>query len=339
MPIAQVDLPDAAILSHYQKPESDGKLSVERPALRQAAGAAARSLGVHRRRAGRLAAPAAAQRSAAPISAIELRSRSLRVDLSRTVHFCGYDDPSHTGMHQGRVGSMPEKPPADFVNRRGFLSAAGLAGAGLAMSRHASRGRGGQARSAYHRNAGLAAPSRRWRGQASLWIAVAVREERDPAQRALADGVSRIVGQLHAAARTRWNHHAVGPVLRAPSWRCRRDRPGETPPDDQRPGGKTAGVHHGRHQADAAHQPDLLPRMRGQFRHGMARRAAERLPVHARHDSQRDVHRRSAEGAAGRGRPAAERQMADARGRRRIGHEPLAADRKGVLAMCCSPLP
>ena len=31
---------------------------------------------------------------------------------------------------------MPEKPPADSVNRRGFLTAAGLAGAGLAM--HAS---------------------------------------------------------------------------------------------------------------------------------------------------------------------------------------------------------
>ena len=33
---------------------------------------------------------------------------------------------------------MREKSPADLVSRRGFLSAAGLAGAGIAMSRRAS---------------------------------------------------------------------------------------------------------------------------------------------------------------------------------------------------------
>ncbi len=41
-------------------------------------------------------------------------------------------------------------------------------------------------------------------------------------------------------------------------------------------------------------------RMRSQFRHGMARRTAQRLPVHARHGPLRDVHRRAAEDPARR---------------------------------------
>ena len=44
-----------------------------------------------------------------------------------------------------------------------------------------------------------------------------------------------------------------------------------------------------------------LPGMRGELRHGVARRAAQRLPVHPRHDPQRHVHRRDAEGRPGRG--------------------------------------
>ena len=42
----------------------------------------------------------------------------------------------------------------------------------------------------------------------------------------------------------------------------------------------------------------LFLRMRGQFRHGMARRAAQWLPIHARHGALRDVYRRAAQDAA-----------------------------------------
>src|SRR6266496_5272310 len=41
-------------------------------------------------------------------------------------------------MQDRKVSSMREKSLTDLVNRRGFLSAAGLAGAGIAMSRRAS---------------------------------------------------------------------------------------------------------------------------------------------------------------------------------------------------------
>ena len=75
----------------------------------------------------------------------------------------------------------------------------------------------------------------------------------------------------------------------------------------------------------AARQPRLLLRMRGEFRHGMARRAAQRLPIHARHGPLRDVHRRAAEGPARGGRAEAQRQMAPARRRRRRRYDALAA--------------
>ena len=71
----------------------------------------------------------------------------------------------------------------------------------------------------------------------------------------MADRLAGILGQLHAAARARRHHHAVGPVLRAPSRRHRRDRSGQSPADDPRAGRQAAGVHHGRHQAHAAREP------------------------------------------------------------------------------------
>ena len=46
---------------------------------------------------------------------------------------------------------------------------------------------------------------------------------------------------------------------------------------------KPLDLHPRRPEALSAHQPRLLLRMRGELRHGVARRAAQRLPVHARH--------------------------------------------------------
>ena len=224
---------------------------------------------------------------------------------------------------------MPEKPPADSVNRRGFLTAAGLAGAGLAMPRHASATEAATPDP-------LITEVQDW--QRHLGDGVDKRPYGSPSQFEK-NVIRRNVPWLTASAESSVNFtplHELDGII-TPSGLCFERHhggvaeidPGETPPDDQRSGGKTAGVHHGRHQADAPHQPDQFPRMLRQFGNGMARCPVERLPVHARNDSQRDVHRRSAEGAAGRGRPAPQRQMADARRRRRIGHEPLAADRKG----------
>ena len=59
-------------------------------------------------------------------------------------------------------------------------------------------------------------------------------------------------------------------------------------------------------QAAAARQQDLFSRMRRQFRHGMARRPAQRLPIHSWHGALRAIYRRAAEGFAGR-RPASSR--------------------------------
>ncbi len=70
--------------------------------------------------------------------------------------------------------------------------------------------------------------------------------------------------------------------------------PAATPADDQRPRGHAARLHRGRHQAVPAREPHLLPRMRRQQRDGVARGAAQRLPVHPRHDPQRHVYRRAA---------------------------------------------
>ena len=92
-----------------------------------------------------------------------------------------------------------------------------------------------------------------------------------------------------------------GLLLRAPSFRHRRGQPGRLPADDPWPGRQAADFHARRHQAHAARQPRLFLRMRRQLRHGVARRAAQRLPVHPRHGALRDVHRRAAEGAAQRG--------------------------------------
>ena len=71
-------------------------------------------------------------------------------------------------------------------------------------------------------------------------------------------------------------------------------------------------------------------RMRGQFRHGMARRAAQRRAVHARHGALRDVYRRAAQDSARRGRRQAERQMAAAGRRRCCRHDALAAAAEGA---------
>ena len=184
---------------------------------------------------------------------------------------------------------------------------------------------------------GLVEGARRRRGGAPLRQAVEVRGACRPPRRRVADRLARKLGQLHAAARARRHHHAERPVLRAPSRRHRRDQSARPPADDPRPRRQAADLHAGRHQAHAARQPRLLPRMRRQFRHGVARRAAQRLPVHARHGAQRDVHRRAAQAPARRGRPQAERQVAAARRRRRRRHDPLAAAREGARRRAASP--
>ena len=93
---------------------------------------------------------------------------------------------------------------------------------------------------------------------------------------------------------------------------------------------QAADLHARRSQAAAARQQDLFSRMRRQFRHGMARRPAQWLPVHARHGALRAVHRRVAQAAAGAGRPQAERQVDHGGRRRRRRNEPLDPAEQGA---------
>ncbi len=116
-----------------------------------------------------------------------------------------------------------------------------------------------------------------------------------------------------------------GLCFRTASFRYRRGQPDRLPADAARPGRQTADLHVRRHQAHAAGQSRAFLRMRGQLRHGMARRAAQRLPVHPRHGALRDVHRRAVEGAAERSRTETQGQVAAARRRRRRGDDALAA--------------
>ena len=96
------------------------------------------------------------------------------------------------------------------------------------------------------------------------------------------------------------------------------------------PGRQAADLHARRYQAHAARQPPIFLRMRGEFRNGMARRAAQWLPVHARHGALRDVYRRAAKDPAQRSRREAECQMAVA-GRRRLRRDDaLAAAAEGA---------
>ena len=150
--------------------------------------------------------------------------------------------------------------------------------------------------------------ARRRRRRTQLWQTLQARSACHPPRRRMAHRLARKLGQLHAAARARRHHHAERTLLRAPPRRHRRARSGRLPADPPRPGRKAADLHARRSQAHAARQPRLFLRMRGEFRHGMAGRAAQRLPIHPWHGALRDVHRRAAESAAGRSGPQAERR-------------------------------
>ena len=145
----------------------------------------------------------------------------------------------------------------------------------------------------------------------SLGDGVAVRKYGTPSKhearghsprRRMAHGNAAKLGQLHAAARARWRHHAERPVLRASSFRHCRGGPGRLSAHSPWPGRQTPDLHARRHQAHAARQSGVFLRVRGQFRDGMARRPAQRRAVHARHGALRDVYRRAAQDPAGRGR-------------------------------------
>ena len=169
--------------------------------------------------------------------------------------------------------------------------------------------------------------ARRRRRIAALRQARQVRGAHRPPRRGLAHRLAAKLGELHAAARARRHHHAERPVLRAPPFRHRRGQSRRLPADDPRPRRQAADLHARRHQAHAARQPRLFLRMRGELRHGMARRAAQRRAIHPRHGALRDVHRRAAQGAAQRSRAEAEGEVA-LDGRRRLrGDDALAAAR------------
>ena len=187
----------------------------------------------------------------------------------------------------------PPKP-----SRRRFLAAAGASGTALI---------GGSALAGNPKNLPPNVPE--WTrvlgdgvAVAALRQAVEARGACHPPRRAVAHREPRVLGQLHAAARARRHHHAERAVLRAPSRRHRGDRSGGLPADRARPRRQAADLHARRPEALPAREPHPLPRMRGQLRHGVARRAAQRLPVHPRHGALRRIHRRAAARAARRGR-------------------------------------
>ena len=151
-----------------------------------------------------------------------------------------------------------------------------------------------------------------------------------PPHGAVAHRDAGILGRVHAAARTRRHHYPERPLLRAPSWRHRGSRSARLPADAAWAGRQTADLHARGHQASAARQQSLFSRMRRQFRHGVARRAAQRRPIHPRHGALRAIHRRAAEDFAGAGRAQAECQMDSCRRRRRRSDDALDPDGQGA---------
>src|SRR5215468_11347271 len=75
--------------------------------------------------------------------------------------------------------------------------------------------------------------------------------------------------------------------------------------------------------------------MRGQFRHGMARRPAEWLPIHARDGALRRIYRGIAEGLAGTGRSQVERKMDHGRGCGCGRDESFDPNKQGVRRLHC----
>ena len=86
---------------------------------------------------------------------------------------------------------------------------------------------------------------------------------------------------------------------------------------------KPLSFHSRRTQASAARQQNLFSGVCGQFRHGVARRSTQWLPIHARHGALRAIHGRFAEIVAGAGGSQAEREMDHGRGRRCRSDEPF----------------
>ena len=230
----------------------------------------------------------------------------------------------------GRLARIAWIRTANAHSRRAFLRA-GLAGGAAALAGQPRRRRGRrQSGEPAAERAGLVTHARRRRCRAPL--RQASKHEAHVIRRDVAwlTASARKLGQLHAAARARRPHHAERALLRAASLRHRRDRSGRLPADDARPCRQAADLHARRHQAHAAREPPLFLRMRRQFRHGVARRAAQRLPVHPRHGPLRDVYRRAAEDAADEAGLKTECQVAAARRRRLRRDDPLAAARQGA---------
>ena len=177
---------------------------------------------------------------------------------------------------------------------------------------------------------GLDPDTRRRRRHPPLRPPVEARGARHPPRRRMAHSIPRKLRLLHPAARSRRHHHAERRLLRAPSRRHRGGESRRLSANHSRPRRQTADLHTRRHQAHAARQPRLFLRMRGELRHGVAWRTAQRLPVHARHGPLRDVHRRAAQDAAARGRHQAHSQVAPHGRWRRRRDDALASDSKGA---------
>ena len=275
--------------------------AAHRQAARRRAGLRRRRMGQrqrrHRRSAdlGRGDEPSRARRRGGSEGAAECaRDRRCKKHLAKHMH-------TYASV-KSEVGGRRQHEDDSGDQRRGFVPAGAARGAAL-DGRRARRAPRRQRLQEIRRTSRRNVPD--W--SRKLGDGVAVRDYGKPSRargarhsprRRMAHRLARKLGQLHAAARARRHHHAERAVLRAPSFRYRRGRPGRLSTDPARPRRQAADLHARRHQAHAARQPRLFLRMRGEFRHGMARRAAQRLPVHPRHGALRDVYRRAAEDAA-----------------------------------------
>ena len=174
----------------------------------------------------------------------------------------------------------------------------------------------------------MVAIDRARRGRPALWPAGRTRSRRDQAQRAVAHRRNRIFHQLFAAAGPAGHHHAERPVLRALSCGTAGRRSGSAPADDPWPGRASAASFDEGHRAFSVGVAHPFHRMPGQWRHGMARRAAEFAAVQPRHDLLRGMDRGAAFDPAGRSRGQEGSEVGDGRGRRRRAHEPQPAARQ-----------
>ncbi len=158
------------------------------------------------------------------------------------------------------------------TSRRAVLRAGLAAGAGVATA--GLRTGAGGARSVDHRSAALGVAVRRCGGCDALRHADPFRKSGRAPQCRMADRKHRKLDQLHADTCAGRHDHATGLCVRTPPFGRDRTLQDRLPADDRRAGRSASGLQLRGPDSLSADRDDRVLRVRGEWRHGMGRRAA-----------------------------------------------------------------